>query len=28
MAEEWFYNNTIGSWVGPYTPVFITIRKL
>jgi len=27
MAEEWFYNNTIGSWVGPYTPVFITLSE-
>lgn len=26
MALEWFDYNTIGAWVGDYTPVFITIN--
>ena len=24
MAQEWFYYNTLGAYVGDYTPVFIT----
>lgn len=26
MAQEWFSYNTLGSWVGEYTPVFITLN--
>jgi hypothetical protein len=26
MAYEWFYYNTLGAYVGDYTPVFITIN--
>ena len=26
MAIEWFDYNTIGAWLGDYTPVFITIN--
>jgi len=26
MAIEWFYYNTLGAYVGDYTPVFITIN--
>ena len=24
-AEEWFYFNTIGAWMGDKTPVFVTL---
>lgn len=27
MAQEWFYHNTLGSYVGDYTPVFVTLKS-
>lgn len=27
MAIEWFYYNTLGAYVGDYTPVFITLNS-
>lgn len=26
MAYEWYGYNTLGAWVGDYTPVFITLN--
>jgi hypothetical protein len=27
MAIDWFYYNTLGAYVGDYTPIFITINS-
>jgi hypothetical protein len=27
MALEWFYYNTLGAYVGDYTPVFVTLKS-
>jgi len=27
MAQEWFYYNTLGAYVGDYTPVFVTLKS-
>ena len=26
-AEEYFYFNVVGAWVGDYTPCFVTLYK-
>lgn len=26
-AEEYFYYNVVGAWVGEYTPCFVTLYK-
>ena len=26
-AEEYFYYNVVGAWVGDYTPCFVTLYK-